>query len=262
MITDRYLDVEGARLRYRDEGSGPPVLMLHGWTMDLEAWDPQVAALSERFRVVRFDRRGFGLSGGRPSLEDDARDIGTICSALNLERFTLVAMSQGTRPAIDFASNNPHRICCLVLDGPPEFGARAGADLSVAAFRELIRTRGLAEFHRQWLLHPLMRLRRADDAARSLLDRMVMRYPATDLLDPTAGAGSPDPVPRLSLLSMPVLVITGEFDLPGRIASADALARGLPSAARVVIAGCGHLSGLDNPAAYNAALLPFLARYA
>src|SRR6202007_1610085 len=83
---DQYLQVAGARLRFRDTGSGPPVLLLHGWTLGLEMWDPQAAALSEEFRMVRFDRRGFGLSTGSASVIDDAADVVALCAHLKIRR--------------------------------------------------------------------------------------------------------------------------------------------------------------------------------
>lgn len=259
---DRYLVLEEARLRYRDEGSGPPVLMVHGWTMDLDSWEPQAAALGGTFRIVRFDRRGFGSSSGRPTLENDARDIGAICDFLELKRIALVAMSQGTRCAVDFAARHPERVACLVLDGPPEFdNAISGANLSLAPFRALVRTQGLAAFHRQWLEHPLMQLHRADAQTRAQIERIVQRYPGKDLMEDAPTSAPADLLPRLGMLTMPVLVITGEFDLPQRVASADALARRLPSAVRAIVAGSGHLSNLDNPAAYNTLIASFIARH-
>jgi pimeloyl-ACP methyl ester carboxylesterase len=57
---DSFLPVDGASLRYRDEGQGQPVIFIHGWTLDLDMWEPQVAALSGAFRIIRHDRRGFG----------------------------------------------------------------------------------------------------------------------------------------------------------------------------------------------------------
>ncbi|HVS78395.1 MAG TPA: alpha/beta fold hydrolase, partial [Steroidobacteraceae bacterium] len=71
---DLYLPVAGALLRYRDEGAGPAVLLIHGWTLDLDMWEPQVAGLAGAFRLIRFDRRGFGLSSGRASVTADVRD--------------------------------------------------------------------------------------------------------------------------------------------------------------------------------------------
>jgi len=61
---DQFVVVDGARLRFRDEGRGPAVLLVHGWTLDLEMWDPLVSALRDAFRLIRLDRRGHGLSRG------------------------------------------------------------------------------------------------------------------------------------------------------------------------------------------------------
>src|SRR5207244_9413365 len=69
---DQYLMVEDARLRFRDEGAGPAVILLHGWTLDLEMWDPQVARLRQAYRLVRVDGRGYGFSSGTACT---ARDV-------------------------------------------------------------------------------------------------------------------------------------------------------------------------------------------
>jgi non-heme chloroperoxidase len=71
---DLYFASGDARLRYRDDGEGPPVVFIHGWTLDLDAWEPQ-AALAPSMRVIRYDRRGFGLSGGTPGRAADADDL-------------------------------------------------------------------------------------------------------------------------------------------------------------------------------------------
>jgi len=260
---DRYLDVDGARLRYRDEGRGTPVLLVHGWSVDLDVWDAQVGALRHAFRVIRFDRRGFGCSSGRPSVEDDIRDIGAVCRLLKIERVALVAMSQGTRAATSFAIAHPERVSCLVLDGPPEFDSSIpGSQLSLAPFRELVRSQGLAAFREQWLQSPLMQLRRADAHTRELLRAIVDRYPGNDLIDGATDVPPPDVSASLDSLPIPVLVMTGEYDLPPRVKSADALARRLPSGARATVAGSGHLSNLDNPETYNRLIAAFLARHA
>jgi 3-oxoadipate enol-lactonase len=261
---DHYLNVDAAaRLRYRDEGRGTPVLLVHGWTVDLNIWEAQVQALREAFRVVRFDRRGFGYSSGIPSVADDVRDIDTVCRRLEIQRVALVAMSQGTRAAASFAIANPERLSCLVLDGPPEFDSRIpGSQLSLAPFRELVRSQGLSAFREQWLLSPLMRLHRADARARELLRAVVKRYPGSDLSEGFIDVPPPDICASLGLLAIPVLVITGEHDLPPRVKSADELARRLPCGARAVIPGAGHLSNLDNPEAYNRAIAQFLAQHA
>src|SRR5215470_18396677 len=112
---DRFLTIDGARLRYRDEGRGPVVLLLHGWTLDLQMWDPQVVALHDAFRLIRLDRRGHGLSQGASGTRQDAEDLLALCRHLALTRVALIGMSQGARRALEFAARAPVQVSALIL---------------------------------------------------------------------------------------------------------------------------------------------------
>src|SRR5205823_5938890 len=105
---DQYLMVEDAGLRFRDEGAGPAVILLHGWTLDLEMWDPQVARLRQEFRLVRVDRRGHGFSSGTPSTARDATDVTALCHHLGLTRVAAIGMSQGARDRKSTRLNSSH----------------------------------------------------------------------------------------------------------------------------------------------------------
>lgn len=262
---DRYLKLDDAVLRYRDQGHGPAVVFVHGWTLDLEMWDPQVAALLETFRLVRFDRRGFGLSTGSPMLLQDVEDIKTLCRHLAIGRLALVGMSQGVRATLGFALAAPERISCLILDGPPHCsraGEAAEDELPLIHYRNLVRTQGINAFRREWAMHPFAKLITTDRRLRDLLDAMIARYPANDLRESPAAGGAVPAQGRLENLHTPVLVITGEHDLPSRTRAADVLASRLPEAQRAVIPAAGHLANLDNPQHYNAVVREFLERHA
>jgi 3-oxoadipate enol-lactonase len=263
-IGDRHFDSGGAQLRYRDEGSGPAVAFVHGWTLDLDAWDAQAAALAGSFRVVRHDRRGFGLSGGLPSLDADVEDLALLLDRLALGAAALVGLSQGARVALAFALRHPARVTALVLDGPPgetaDSAAAGDEEFSIAAYRTLVRERGVDAFRRAWGTHPLMRLHRDDAAARELLARMLARYPALDLTEPAAAPRPAAGAGALARMEVPVLVVNGELDTPGRLRAGESIARAIPRAERVVMAGAGHLPNLDAPRAYNDAIEAFLRR--
>ena len=262
--TDQFLSIDGARLRYRDDGGGPAVLLVHGWTLDLEMWDPQVAALRQSFRLVRLDRRGFGQSTGRPSLARDVSDIGWLCRHLGLERVALVGMSQGARVVMEYAATATTAVVCMVLDGAPDVARRTGTepDVPIAHYRELLRAKGIQAFRREWAMHPLAQLRTTDAGARQLLNAMIERYPGTDLAEATDDSDDAGPLVPLETVAPPALVISGQFDLRSRLDAAQRLAARLPRAERAVIPGAGHLPNLDNPDAYNRALGAFLTRHA
>jgi 3-oxoadipate enol-lactonase len=253
---DQYFNTDGARLRYRDDGRGPPLLMVHGWTLDLEMWEPQVAALRKEFRVVRLDRRGFGLSSGRPSIIQDMTDIGSLCGHLDIDRVALLGMSQGVRVVVGFALSAPHRVSCLILDGPPDEG------LPLDYYRALSRNHGIGEFRREWAAHPLVSLTTADPRMHDILGAMIKRYPGNDLAESGGSAGAALPHPAMSPIDAPVLVITGDHDLPSRVKAANDLAQQWPNIERAVIRAAGHLANLDNPNDYNAVVRAFLTHHA
>ena len=263
---DLYLPVTGALLRYRDEGDGPAVLFIHGWTLDLDMWEPQAVGLADAFRVVRFDRRGFGLSSGRASLNSDVRDALAVCDKLQLERLACVGMSQGARVAMHLCRIAPERLACVVLDGPPRSladDAPAGAeDVPLGEYRDLIAGGDIETFRRRWAGHPLMRLETRSAEARALLARITARYSGADLLPELPAAEDHWDRAVTASLETPALVITGEHDLPSRVRAANALTAALPIAQRAVISASRHLPNLDNPLSYNTVLRAFLERHA
>lgn len=258
---DRFLQLAGARLRYRDEGEGPAVVLVHGWTLDLQTWDSQVARLRDGFRLVRLDRRGHGLSTGRAAAGRDAGDLDFLCRHLGLENVALLGMSQGARGVLAFAGIAPTRVRALVLDGVPSLGsATSEEDVPLSHYRSLIHTQGIEAFRREWQRHPLMQLRTQDRATRELLRAMLQRYSGRDLIGPVSDPGTGRKSLPLSSVRAPTLILNGEFDLASRVTAAKYLADRLPCAERRSIAGAGHLPNLDNPEAYSDLCRSFLTR--
>jgi 3-oxoadipate enol-lactonase len=257
---DRYCAVEGARLRYRDEGTGPAVILVHGWTLDLEMWEPQVALLRRDFRLVRLDRRGHGLSGGLPDAARDATDLAALCGHLGLARCGLIGMSQGARGVLGLASAWPGQVTAMVLDGPPGLESGDSDDVPVREFQALAQQSGMAAFRREWTGRPFVQLRSRDARAHALLAAMIERFPGHELL--AAAATGPAPALHLETINVPVLILLGEHDSPARAQAADFLCARLPHAQRVVIGDAGHLPNLDQPARYSDLCRAFLARHA
>jgi 3-oxoadipate enol-lactonase len=259
--SDRYFDVAGIRLRFRDEGAGPAVILLHGWTFDLEMWDPQVAALRAEFRLVRIDRRGHGLSGGLADSAQDATDIASLCRHLKLMSVALLGMSQGARGALRFASLQPRQVTALILDGPPNLDDHAtDEEVPMQHFRELVRKGGLAAFRQEWRNHALVQLWTEVAALRSQVDAMIARYPGRELLNPAAAGTAAAPL-SVNLIRTPTLVLSGACDLPSRLQSARNLCAALPAAEHMVLPDAGHLINLDRPALYSKLCRAFLLRH-
>lgn len=259
---DRLLDVPGARLRYRDEGAGNAVVLVHGWTLDLEMWEPQ-APLARHFRVIRYDRRGFGLSTGFPSLADDVTDLQALLVSRGVADPILLGMSQGARVVLEFAVRFPGVARGIVLDGAPPVSAGDdydATDLPMQAFRQAAARGGLPAFRKLWSAHPLTRLVTREAATHLLLAAIFTRYSGQDLI-------APPPQPRESLaerlldgIHTPVLIVNGALDVDSRRRAGLRLQEALPAASHVLIQNAAHLPNLDAPRDYNRLISEFASR--
>jgi 3-oxoadipate enol-lactonase len=260
--TYRELEVPGARLRYRDAGAGRAIVFVHGWPLDLDLWEPQ-APLAGELRMVSYDRRGFGLSGGQPSLGDDVADLGSLIAALGLESPLLVGMSQGARVVLEFALRHAGIVSGLVLDGAPPLAGNDetdGSDLPVAEFRRIAGQDGLEAFRHAWRAHPVAKLANPDARMQALLDRILARYPGNDLRAPAAPAADPIDALRLAKILVPCLVVNGALDSESRLRAGAALHDALRASEYVVVPDAGHFPNLDAPRVYNQLISAFARR--
>ena len=127
------LERPGARLVYEVTGDGPAVVLIHGFGLDMRMWDSQAGPLAARFRVVRYDCRGFGASGPfDPAVSyTHAGDLVALLDHLDIGDAVLVGLSFGGRVALQAALAAPARVCGLalldaVLDGVPWDPGRLG----------------------------------------------------------------------------------------------------------------------------------------
>jgi pimeloyl-ACP methyl ester carboxylesterase len=127
----RFMHIDGARIHYRDEGSGPAILLLHANFSNLLGWDPWVEVLKANHRVVRFDFTAFGLTGPDPGGDySNARTLALtekFVDAVGLKRFAIAGTSLGGGIAIRYAARHPERIESLILLNPGILEGRAMA---------------------------------------------------------------------------------------------------------------------------------------
>jgi pimeloyl-ACP methyl ester carboxylesterase len=245
--------VPGGDLIVEVAGSGPAVILWHGWTLDRRQWRGQ-AALAKHFTLVAVDRRGFGESRAPADLAEEPADVGRVAAALGLGRYHLVGLSQGGKVALAHAAAQPAGLERLVVIGAP-----IDADLPVppeavplAQMATLARAGRLSDMRQVWLAHPLTAGR---PEVRAAMAAMLARYDGRDLL----ASGRPlavtlDDVRRISV---PATALAGEDDTPWRRAVVDALGQaGLRTG---LIRGGGHLAPLDAAVATNQALIAALS---
>jgi pimeloyl-ACP methyl ester carboxylesterase len=260
-------DVNGTRLYYEVEGTGHPLVLIHGWPMSARMWDDQARVLSQYYRVIRYDRRGFGRSPGTPwhegSAEHDPADLAALLHYLGVSSAYILGHSQGGSVAIEFTLEHPEQVDALILHGAaldgfvlPESGPFAALD----SVRALMRDRGMAEFRRQWLAHPINAVPDAKADVRARIADIVEQYSGADVLQ-IAAPPTTERTPaiyRVHSILAPTLVLVGGSDLPFFQINADALTFLIPAAQKVVVQGGAHLVNMIEPERYNAEVLRFL----
>ena len=149
----RFMNIDGVRLHYRDEGSGPPIVLIHANFASLIGWDPWVEALKDKYRIIRFDMTSHGLTGPDPSgdytLPRTIELTERFIDALGLETLSIGGTSLGGTVSIHYASRHPDRIERLILLSPGALEGRSQQRRGVppqARVLEYILPRALPKF--------------------------------------------------------------------------------------------------------------------
>ena len=214
-------------------------MLVHGLSGSFRWWSRNLEALSQRFEVHAIDLPGFGGNRGRFTLDAAAAQLIAWMDAREMTRASLIGHSMGGFIAADLAARAPERVERLVLaDAPLLPSGRGLPGLAAAGARS------------GWRLPlPFLPVLVAD-ALRA--GPFTLRRAGHALL-------SADLTPRLSRIAAPTLVIWGERDRFFSVDYGRRVAEALPNAAFVAIPGAGHNVMWDQPAAFNRAVLDFLA---
>lgn len=265
-----YATVRGRRLYYIDEGEGFPLLFGHSYLWDSSMWEPQIKALSAKYRCIAPDLWEHGRSES-PSqspypIENMAEDMWEFTRLLNLDRFAVIGLSVGGMWGIHLALEHPEAVAALVLmdtfagPEPPETSARY--------FQMMSMVEQLGRIPPQILdaIVPLFfsptTLQRNPDLVESFRSRLASLPPAKipGILAIGRGIFSRNSVlERLGEIKVPTLIIVGADDRSRPPSEAQEMAERISGAKLEVIPEAGHISNLEQPEKVNSLLGTFLA---
>ncbi|MFL5612875.1 MAG: alpha/beta fold hydrolase [Gemmatimonadaceae bacterium] len=251
-----------ASIGFDEIGSGQPIVFLHAFPLDSTMWAPQTSALADDFRCITIDTRGFGESTATPPFTIDryADDVIAVLDLLDIETTTVVGLSMGGYIAFALWRRAPHRVNALVLAD-----TRAGVDTPDTRQRRheliaLAHSEGpgaVVERQLVGLLGKSTRERQPD------VEESVRAIAQSATVDGIVGAleamlGRQDSVPTLATIKVPTLIVVGDEDVITPPKEARAMHAAIQESRLEVLAGAGHLSSLEQPAAFNALMREFV----
>lgn len=261
----RRVNVGGNELQVRDEGTGRPVLLVHGFPLDHTMWRAQIETLRGACRVLAVDLRGFGGSGGDQAdvvtMAEYADDCASLLDELEIrEPVVFCGLSMGGYIAWQFWARHASRLGALILcdtraaaDSPET--ARGRLQMAERTLREgttfLVETMAEKLFDRRTRQEQPAQI----DAVRDVMTRTSPRAIAAAL---RGMARRDDMTPRLGEIQVPTLVVCGEADVITPASEMRAMATAIRGAKYVEIPRAGHMSPLEQPAAVNPVILDFL----
>ncbi len=252
--------VNGITLHVKDRGQGLPLLLVHAFPLNHTQWESQLDMLTDEFRLIAPDMRGFGASDAPPgpySMDQFADDLAALLDHLNIEQVVLGGLSMGGYVAFAFVRRHAARLRGLVLADtramPDSDEARAGRETNA----QRVEQEGpgfLAETMLPDLLAP-----GASPQLRANLQAMVENNPPQGVAGALRAMGArPDSSELLAQIQVPTLVVVGEQDKVSTIDEMRTIHESIANSSLVTIPDAGHLSNIEKPAAFNAALVEFL----
>ena len=246
------LDRDGVKIYYEVHGSGPSLILTHGYSSTSAMWNEQIEALSKQHQLILWDMRGHGQSDypGDPAAYSEAltvADIAALLDEVGAARAIVGGLSLGGYMSLAFYRAHPERVSALlIIDTGPGFkkdDAREAWNQRARATADRFEREGLdvlksASRERSTVSH-----RDASGLARAARGMLTQRDAKVMELLPE--------------IKVPALIVVGADDTPF-LAASDYMAAKIPGAQKVVIPGAGHAVNIDQPQAFIDAVLPFL----
>jgi pimeloyl-ACP methyl ester carboxylesterase len=272
-VTTGFLDVPGGQLYYEVAGTGHPLVFIHAGVADNRMWDEQFVPFAERYRVIRYDTRGFGKTRTEGVEFSNRQDLYDLLTHLGVETAYVIGLSRGGQIAVDFTVEHPEMVAALIpaaagLSGYDQpLGDSDAVQQEAALFTRMeeLWEKGAhdelqeLEVH-AWVDGPRQPVGRAAPEVRERVREM------------NAGAynrGEPEPKPqpldppaagRLHEIAVPTLVLIGDLDELATQAMAEYMAQHIPGARKVVFPGAAHMVNMEQPERFNEVVLEFLDR--
>jgi pimeloyl-ACP methyl ester carboxylesterase len=255
------VEVDGLSVAYERAGDGPALVLLHGFTHDSRAWRPQLQGLSDQFTLIAWDAPGAGQSPDPPEtfgIDDWADCLAGFLDAARVQRAHILGLSWGGLLAQEFYRRHAARVRSLVLaDTYAGWKGSLPEPIPEERLAACLRDASLppAEFVPRYL--PGMFSESPGPEVRDELARIMSDFHPTGFRLMATALAYADTRDLLPNIRVPTLLIWGDSDARSPVTVAHQLRDTIPGARLAVISGAGHISNLEEPVQFNAAVRDF-----
>jgi pimeloyl-ACP methyl ester carboxylesterase len=271
-MTAQFIPVHGGQLYCETAGdpANPAIILIHAGVANLRMWQPQMAHYADRYFVVAYDTRGYGRTTSSNTEFSNREDLHALVHHLEIDRAIVIGNSRGGQIATDFTLEYPNHVRALVLVGSGLGGVKDdevdATDEEKALFGQLEALYeakdwdGMDALELHLFYDGLKRAPEQVDAAfREAGRAMMLENRAHNDEQITPQPLDPPAAGRLSAITIPTLIVIGEFDETPTHGMAQILERGIVGSRRIVMQNTAHIPSLEHPAQFNAHVDAFLA---
>jgi 3-oxoadipate enol-lactonase len=270
-VKSGYAEINGSSLYYEVAGKGEPIVFIHGNFGDRRHWDFQFGSLSNIYKVVRYDLRGFGKSALPKSGEpyNDWNDLKSLLEFLKINKAHICGLSGGSSAAVDFALVYPQMCLSLIPIGPWAGGYGSGdfkspnADslfIGLGRIDDIVKSQGIKSAT-DYIWKGNNCLARTVNNQRTLDSLLQMGYDYSFWFHLNSSPEEnlePSAMSRLKEIKLPTLIITAENDLESCKEIADIMEKEISGSKKVVMKGAGHIMNMDKPEEFNRYITEFI----
>jgi pimeloyl-ACP methyl ester carboxylesterase len=259
------LNIGGTNLAFDDNGSGRPLILLHGYPFNRTLWDGQVAALKNNYRVITPDLRGFGESEGSAeaaTMALMAQDVAGLMDALDIPRAIVGGLSMGGYVVLAFYKQFSNRVDALVLaDTRPQADTEEGKQNRFKQREQILREgMGLtADTMLPKLLTPET-ISTRPNVVNHIRNMIMTTQPAGAVAALMGMASREDQTDLLPQISVPTLIVVGREDPITPVADSELMHEHIAGSQLVILEDAAHVSNLEQPESFNSLLKSFLGR--
>jgi 3-oxoadipate enol-lactonase len=255
--------INDIQMAYTDAGIGRPVVLIHGYPFNRTLWNEQVAALSNSYRVIAPDLRGFGesdASEGTVTMNQMAQDVALLLDHLGIARATIAGLSMGGYVALAFYKQLPSRVRALVLADTRAQADSEEAKQTRAQQAEKALTEGMAGIADAMLPKLLTpeTVSKRPEVVKRVRDMMLKTKPEGAAAALRGMAERDDQTDLLQKISVPALILVGAEDAITPVADSEKMHHAIADSRLMVLQNAGHVSNLERTEQFNQALLDFL----